>query len=132
MIEENKARSRRLFEEAFGNHNLDVVDEIWGKNAVSMPMNLAGSDAVKQMITSTLHALPDLSATVEDQIAEGDTVATRVTFRGTHQGTFMGQYEPTGKPVSYTLLAMHKHADGKIVEGHGLFDMTGILRQINS
>ena len=74
-------------------------------------------------------AFPDLHLTIEDQIAEGDRVVTRVTFRGTHQGEFNG-IPPTGKPVEYSGIAIDRIADGKVVEMWHLANTLGLLEQI--
>jgi predicted ester cyclase len=59
-------------------------------------------------------AFPDLQHRIEQQIAEGDTVATRVTMTGTHLGVFMG-VAPTNKRVTWSVLLMDRVVDGKIV-----------------
>jgi predicted ester cyclase len=59
-------------------------------------------------------AFPDLRHTIEQQIAEGDTVATRATLRGTHLGPLMG-VPPSNKVLTWSLLLMDRIVDGKIV-----------------
>ena len=59
-------------------------------------------------------AFPDLQHKIEHQIAEGDTVATRVTMTGTHRGPFMG-VAATNKRMSWSVLLMDRVVDGKIV-----------------
>jgi predicted ester cyclase len=62
-------------------------------------------------------AFPDLQHTIDEQIAEGDTVATRVTMTGTHLGPFMG-VAPTNRRLSWNVLLMDRVVDGKIVLHH--------------
>src|SRR5262245_9305813 len=62
-------------------------------------------------------AFPDLTHKVDHQIAEGDTVATRVTMTGTHLGPFMG-VAPTGRQMTWNVLLMDVVVDGKIVLHH--------------
>ena len=62
-------------------------------------------------------AFPDLQHKIDQQIAEGDTVATRVTMTGTHRGSFMG-VAPTNKRISWNILLMNRVVDGKIVLHH--------------
>jgi predicted ester cyclase len=56
-------------------------------------------------------AFPDSYFTVEDMVAEGDRVATRKTFHGTHEGEFMGT-SPTGRRVSMGLVDIVRISDG--------------------
>jgi len=71
-------------------------------------------------------AFPDLQTTVEHQVAEGDTVATRATLRGTHLGSFMG-VAPTNQQLTWSVLLMDKVVDGKIVLHHANADWMGVL-----
>ena len=71
-------------------------------------------------------AFPDLQTTVEHQVAEGDTVATRGTMRGTHLGPFMG-VAPTSKQLTWGVLLMDTVVDGKIVLHYANADWIGVL-----
>jgi predicted ester cyclase len=71
-------------------------------------------------------AFPDLQTTVEHQVAEGDTVATRGTMRGTHLGPFMG-VAPTSKQLTWSVLLMDTVVDGKIVLHYANADWIGVL-----
>jgi predicted ester cyclase len=62
-------------------------------------------------------AFPDLEHKLEQQIAEADIVATRVTMTGTHRGSFMG-VPPTNKRISWSVLLMDQVVDGRIVLHH--------------
>jgi steroid delta-isomerase-like uncharacterized protein len=76
-------------------------------------------------------AFPDLSVSVEEQVAEGGTVATRYTMRGTHRGAFQG-IAPTGRTVALGGVSMHRVADGRIVEDWLGMDMMGLLQQLGA
>ena len=65
----------------------------------------------------------------EDEIAEGDKVASRYTFRGTHQGELMG-ISPTGKQVTVTGMIINRIVNGKSEEGWLNFDALGMLQQL--
>ena len=71
-------------------------------------------------------AFPDLQTTIEHQVAEGDTVATRGTMRGTHLGPFMG-VAPTSKQLTWSVLLMDTVVDGKIVLHYANADWIGVL-----
>lgn len=74
-------------------------------------------------------AIPDLHYTIEDVIAEGDTVAGRVTMSGTHHGPYMG-IPPTGR--SFRVAEMHfvRFRDGKGIEHRAVRDDLGMMRQL--
>ena len=78
-------------------------------------------------------AFPDLRHAIDEQIAEGDTVATRVTMTGTHLGPFMG-VPATQKRITWNVLLMDRVVDGKIVLHHAnnswtLLGALGLLPQ---
>ena len=87
-IERNRANTRRVFEEAFGQGRLEVVDECLAPDGVDRHEMPEGDFRahLKGVITMLRAAMPDLAMTVEDLIAEGDRVAVRVTLTGTHTG----------------------------------------------
>jgi hypothetical protein len=70
-----------------------------------------------------------MHVTIDDMVAEGDKVATRVTMTGTHKGEIMG-IPPTNKKVTVSGIVIDRFAGGKIVEDNGIFDMLGLMRQL--
>ena len=102
--EGNKAIVRRFLEGIFSEGNPDLVDELAAPNfVVHDPSSGAGeadAQGVKESIAWSHSAFPDLRVTIEDQVAEGDKVATRWMVRGTHQGEIMGA-TPTGNQVKF-------------------------------
>jgi steroid delta-isomerase-like uncharacterized protein len=80
-------------------------------------------------IAETRLAFPDLEMTIEQQIAEGPWVATRVTFRGTHMGEFAG-VPATGRRIEYSGTAMDRLENGKVVEMWHTVNMHLLMRQI--
>ncbi len=128
--EDNKALVRRWYED-FNQRNLAIVDELFTPDYVyhNPPTTLHGPEEFKQFLSLYLTAFPDAHFTVEDEIAEGDRVASRATLRGTHQGEFMG-IPPTGKPMTVTGIGIDRIVDGKFVEGWLNFDALGMLQQL--
>src|SRR6266581_9404862 len=118
--EENKALARRLIEEAWNQGNLTTVDELMAPDHVGhhslVPNQPPSRELYKQFIVRTRAAFPDLHATIEDQIAEGDKVMTRWSVQGTHQGVFRG-HSPTGKQMRVTGIVIDRIVGGKVVEG---------------
>ncbi len=76
-----------------------------------------------------LTAFPDLHFTIEDIVAEGDTVVVRSTARGTHQGELMG-IPLTGKQVAVSGISITRIANGKAVEEWFNGDDLGLLQQL--
>lgn len=129
--EENKAMVRRIFEEVIVKGNLSAVDEIMASNYVyHFPgQDVKGPEGFKEFVKMMRTAFPDLSMTIEDQIAEGDKVATRETMRGTHKGDFMG-IAATGKQVTWKGMVIVHFQDGKEVEAWGSPDNLGLFQQL--
>jgi predicted ester cyclase len=119
--EENKAISNRMGE-AISRADFNTFDEL-------MAPDLA--EEFKQGIAELRLAFPDYHGTNEIQIAEGDMVANRFVFHGTHQGEFMG-IAPTGRRVTFRGLALDKVIDGKIVESIVELDLKDVLGQIGA
>jgi predicted ester cyclase len=133
--EENKAVVRRFLEGIFSQGNPDVVDELADPDfVVHDPSSEAGdvdAQGVKESIAWSHNAFPELRVTIEDQVAEGDKVATRWRVSGTHQGEMMGA-TPTGNQVTFAGTQTDYLSGGKIVESWSNWDTLGMLRQIGA
>ena len=86
--EENKATFRRYIEEVWNQSNLEVVDEIFDRYISHQPDGPTlerGPEDVKRFVSEFRAAFPDLRINIDEQVAEGDKVMIRATFRGTPQ-----------------------------------------------
>jgi steroid delta-isomerase-like uncharacterized protein len=130
--EENKALVRRWFAE-LDKHNLEIIDELLPANYLDhnppLPDLPPGREGVRQSVLMLLDAFPDAVHTIEDQIAEGDKVMTRLTSRATFTGAILG-FRPTGNVVEISGIAVHRIADGRLVEHWAHMDMAGFMQQI--
>jgi steroid delta-isomerase-like uncharacterized protein len=131
--EDHKALIRRLCDEGWNQGNLATLDEIISPNFVDhspMVPNLSlGSEGYKQFVIASRTACPDFWVTIEDLIAEGDTVVMRITCGGTHQGAWLG-IPPTGKQFTETGIYIFRIAGGKVVERWGNQDDLGMMQQL--
>ncbi len=130
--EDNKATNRRFYEEVINQKQLAVVDEIADATYVnhSFPPGLPpGREGLKAFVGAFHAAFPDGHLSIDQMIAEGDTVATRLTFRGTQTGNFLS-IPPTGKQVAVPALDMARFADGKLVEHWGGPDQMSLMQQL--
>ncbi|WP_426979513.1 ester cyclase [Pseudarthrobacter sp. O4] len=75
--------------------------------------------------------LSGLTGVVEDTVVEGDKVAGRVTWRGTHAGTFLG-LPATGKPVTVTAMHLLRFENGLAAEWWGVPDVYGALTDLGA
>jgi len=94
MSEQNKAIVRRLFEELWNKGNLSVADQLFSPNYAhhdpSTPDFGRGPESERKRATLYRTAFPDLQLTIEDIIAEGETVMARWSCRGTHKAISAG------------------------------------------
>jgi steroid delta-isomerase-like uncharacterized protein len=132
--EQNKIIVRRFVEESWKG-NLDIVDELTDRDYVghdpANPEPVRGREGVKAFISMYRAAFPDLRLTVEDQLAEGDLVATRWSSRGTQKGELMG-IDPTGKQVTVSGVTISRLVDGKLVEEFHNWDTFGMMKQLDA
>jgi steroid delta-isomerase-like uncharacterized protein len=132
--EQNKALLRRFFEELFNKGDLSVADEIVSDDYLAndpAPGETPGLQGLKVFVTSTRTAFPDVEFTIDDMIAEGDKVATRWTFRGTHRGEF-GGVPASGNHVVFNALNIHRIANGKLQEAWLKADTLDYLQQMGA
>jgi steroid delta-isomerase-like uncharacterized protein len=88
-----------------------------------------GPEGFRQFATTYHTAFPEAHFTIEDVIAEEDTVVLRWTAHGTHKGDLLG-IPPTGKQVTVSGMTITLISNGKSVESWGEFDALGMLQQI--
>jgi steroid delta-isomerase-like uncharacterized protein len=137
MSEENKEKMRRVFEEAFGEGKVEVIDEVLHSDFVCYDPNseageVRGAETIKGEVGYFHNAFPDFFWRVEDQVAEGDKVTSRYTFGGTHQGEFFG-IAGTGKRIEITGINIDRFdEDGKLIEEWAEYDLLGAMRQLDA
>ena len=134
--EENKAIARRALEELFSAQgDLDVADEIISPNYIGhdpvSPEDVRGPEGAKETALMYRNAFPDVQLSVEDQLAEGDMVATRWIASGTHQGELMG-IAPSGNRVTVSGTSIERIVNGKIEETWDNYDALGMMQQIGA
>jgi len=133
MSEQNKAIVRRLFEELWNKGSLSVADELiapaYEHHDASTPDVGRGPESEKKRVTLYRTAFPDMRLTIEDIVAEGETVMARWSCRGTHKGDLSG-IAPTGKQFTISGVTIARLANGKMVEGWVNWDALGLMQQL--
>ena len=130
--EENKALVRRFYEE-IDKGNLEAMDELVAENYIDHsppPFPVGhGLEGLKNAFKLFWEATPG-HHTIEDQVAEGDKVVTRMTAYGKHEGDLPG-IPRTGNDMKMTAVVIHRIADGKLVEKWSNKDVLGMLQQLD-
>jgi steroid delta-isomerase-like uncharacterized protein len=133
MSEQNKTNVRRLFDELWNKGNLPVADELiaptYTHHDASTPDGGRGPESEKKRVTLYRTAFTDLRLTVEDMIAEGETVVARWSCRGAHKGDLNG-IAPTGKQIAISGVSVVRFTNGKMVEGWINWDALGLMQQL--
>ena len=130
----NKEIVRRLAEEPWRG-NYDVIDEHVATDYVghdpATPSPIRGPAGFREFVKTYQDAFRDARVTVEEQLAEGDRVATRWSARGIHEGEIMG-IPPTGKETTVTGITISRLKDGKVAEDWLNWDALGMLVQLGA
>ncbi|MEV5280029.1 ester cyclase [Streptomyces sp. NPDC051994] len=132
-IEENKKLVRRYFQEIDAG-NVDILDELVAEDYQDhspppFPGLGSGREGLKQAFRLFWEATPGTHE-IEDQIAEGDKVVTRLTARGVHEKDLPG-IPATGKPVETTAVVIHRIENGRLVEKWSERDLVRLLQQLD-
>lgn len=132
--ERNKALVRRFYAE-IDKGNIDALDELVAEDYIDhnpppLPDLAPGREGLKQAFRIFWKATPGHHQ-IEDQIAEGDKVVTRMTSYGKHEGDLPGAPR-TGNELRMTSITIHRIANGKLVEKWSEKDNIGFLKQIGA
>jgi predicted ester cyclase len=110
-----------------------MIDELLAPDFIDhdlLPDQEPDREGYKRGLSKDREAFSNLNITIEDQIAEGDKVVTRLRWRATHdRGRFMG-VEPSDKRVEATAIFIHRISEGIVKEEWSASDMLGTLRQL--
>lgn len=88
-----------------------------------------GLKDLKRDLVEWFNAFPDLHFTVDDMVVEGDKVAFRYTWTGTHKGEIKG-IPPTNKRVTMWEVEIDRFAGGKLAEVWARYDTLGLMQQL--
>lgn len=116
----NAERMRRLFERAWNDGDMDVVDEIVSEDFVFSrggDAQAGGPELYRELIAFTSDTFPDMAFELEDVIVgeDGETVVVRWTMVGTHEGPYKG-VAPTGQRVTIDGVEINRFDDGELAE----------------
>lgn len=121
----------------------DVVDRVWHRGDLAFidqayhPAYVANVprrgfqdvEAFRQYVTEVRTAFPDIRIYVEDQIAEGDLVASRYRVVGTHTGPLMG-LPATQRPIDVPGITIERLSGGRFAESWTCWDVIGLFHEL--
>ena len=132
--ERNKAIAREEFG-IWSGGDVDELDRLVAPDVLHHdpydPHASDGLEGLKKSIAANRAAFPDLHIAIEDQVAEGDRVATRWVATMTHRGEFMG-IAPSGARATVRGITIERFADGLIVESWRQMDTMALLGAIGA
>jgi steroid delta-isomerase-like uncharacterized protein len=132
-VSDARALVRRYYDEVLTGRRPEVLDELLAPGFVSHGGGGASADraAYAAAVAATHAAFPDLQVRIEDQLADGDRVATRWTAEGTHRGAY-GGLPPTGRRVAVSAIHIHRVEGDRLAELWEEIDLLGLLRQLGA
>ena len=131
---DNKALTRRWFEEVWNKRREEAIEEMLGPHGVAHGLAESGEDLpgpaeFRRFYRQFRSGFPDIRIKVDQVIGEGDTTAIRFTAYGSHTGDGLG-IKATGRPVRVSGICMIRWKDGQIAEAWNEFDAAGLMRQL--
>jgi predicted SnoaL-like aldol condensation-catalyzing enzyme len=115
--EENKAAQRRIIDEVINQKNLALADELFSEEHKLHPESAGvgrGPEGMKQAFAGLHEEFPDIRVDIESMVAEGDMVALRLTFSGTHASS--------GEEAAWPEMVFARFSEGKAVESWEVTD----------
>ena len=126
--EDLKFRARRLIEEVLNQGDLAVANELISPDCVHhVPGGQPAPDPanLRDLLSRALRIFPDFHAIVEEQFAQGDQVAQRITAYGTHAAT--------GRPAEFPVLQMVRAGPGgRFTEHWCSADLLTVVAQLSA
>ena len=132
--ESNKEVIRKFLEEVINQNRLDRADDLVVEDFVELdplPGQRQGREGLKEVLRMMRAAFPDIHWMVEEMVAEGDTVASRFTWTGTHRGEFLG-VPATGRSVVVKGMVLDQLVGGKMSKSRILMDSLGMMQQLGA
>jgi predicted ester cyclase len=130
--EENKAIVRRFIEEFYNRGNLDIADELVAPNFVvhdAVTGVEAGIEDNKRRVAELLAAFSDIHFSIEEQIAEGEKVVTRLIGTGTHDKKQFQEFAHSGARMRVENIVIDSVVEGKIVEERVVWESTPLWQE---
>ena len=131
---DNKEIVRRYYEEIVNTGSVDRIDEFISPDYVEVHEGIrhaTGIGGAKEHVLGVRRTSPDLNLKIEQQIAEGEWVVSRVLMQGTQEGEWMG-IQPTGQAVTIRAVNIDRIVEDRIIEHGGAANILEPLSRIGA
>lgn len=114
--------AKRALEEVCSARDLASLPDVYHEGFVDHvnALEYRGHEGARQSVALYKELLPDLRFVVEDQVSEGNRVASRWTLHGTHRG----------RQVKLSGIVISRFEDGRIIEDYAASDTIELIRQL--
>ncbi len=129
--EQNKVLVHQLFDRIMA-RDLEGILVYFDPDFVehgTLPGTPAGTAALRAFFSTLFTGFPDAQTTILEMFAKGDKVVVRANTEGTHRGPFIG-IPPTGRRARWSFIAIHRIANGRIVEHWVETDQMSLMQQL--
>jgi len=137
-VDSNLRFGHRLYEELWSRGDLILVEELIAPNVVfeGQPLGQAG---YRGWVNAFRRAFPDLRVQIERQVADAQSVVSKLAWQGTNSGEILSQLlpgwsgpviPPTGRTVTWTSMTLHRLVEGRLTEGWLNADFLSLLQQL--
>ena len=133
-VSNNRTLVQNVIEEIYNKGNLNLADEITTNQYVPHDSTLntgTGATGLKNHASTLRTAFPDLHLNIEEIHSDGDTVITRLTAQGTHNGNFLN-VPATGRSIRTTGILISHVKNGKLADSFMNWDALGVMQQIGA
>ena len=134
MAQDNAAIIRRFVDEVITHGKIESAARyVWEDvvEQVPLPGQGPGLEGLKDILRAMRIGFPDIAFSILEQIAEGDTVASRFEWTGTHKGEFLG-VPATGRPVKVWGIVIDRLENGRIKDTRIIMDTLGLMSQLGA
>jgi steroid delta-isomerase-like uncharacterized protein len=134
MAQDNATIIRRFVDEVITQGKIEsAAHYVWEDvvEQVPLPGQGPGLDGLKDILRAMRAGFPDIAFSILEQIAEGDKVASRFEWTGTHKGEFLG-IPATGRPVKVWGIVIDRLENGRIKDTRIIMDTLGLMIQLGA
>ena len=133
-MENNATIVRHFIETVLNNGDIEATGQYFHEDVIELapfPGQGPGLSGLKEVLGGLRTVYPDMHWTIGEQVSEGEKVATRFTWTGTHQAEFLG-VPASGRRVSVWGVVIDRFVDGKIKDTRLIMDALGLMAQMGA